>query len=118
MDLFVVALTAFSIVGVATGVASLVMRQLLLVRPARAGTLDPSSPAGMQRVSTGLLMCWVFSESIGIYGLVLFFLYRVPGLLYPFIGAAVARMLVHAPRRLPTPAASSRDLARPDVKIS
>jgi hypothetical protein len=41
----------------------------------------------------------------------------VPALLYPFIGAAVALMFVHAPRKLPTPAASSRDLARPDVKI-
>ena len=30
---------------------------------------------------------------------------------------AIALLLVHAPRTLPTPAQSSRDLARPDVKI-
>jgi hypothetical protein len=108
---------ALAVVALLEGLATLAMRHFLLLGPVRAGTLDPETPAGAGRVWTLRILCWVLSVSIGIYGLVLFFLYRQTSLLYPFLGAAAALLIIHAPRPLPTPERSSRDLARPDVKI-
>jgi len=108
---------ALTIVAFFEALATLVIRRLVLVAPARAGTLDPRSAAGAGRVFTFSLICWVLSVSIAIYGLVLFVLFRVPGLLYPFVVAAIVLLLVHAPRALPAPEGASGDLARPDLKI-
>lgn len=94
---------AFAIAALVIGMATLAIRHFLLLGPARAGTLDPRSKAGNQRVWTLSLITWVLAESIGILGLVLFLLYRVHGLFYPFLGAAIALLLIHAPRRLPAP---------------
>lgn len=101
--------------AVSVGATSVVLRQVLLVRPARNGHLDIGSAEGRARWLQVSIALWTMSESVGIAGLVLWFLYRQPGLLYPFLAGAALLLVVHAPRSASL--LSSRDLARPDVKI-
>ena len=114
----VVFVGALGFVGLLTAIATMFLRRFALIRPARIGTLDIDTKAGFARFFTISMLVWVLSESIGIYGLILFFLYRVPGPLYPFLVAAVLLLVFHAPRtdslRVKP---SSAELARRDVKI-
>lgn len=109
---------ALALVGLMTAAATVLLRRFALLRPTRAGTLDITTKAGAARFSAISMLAWVLSESIGVYGLVLFFLYRVPTLLYPFLSAAVLLLIIHAPRTGSLQVEpSSPDLARPDIKI-
>lgn len=102
-------------VAVSTAVATFVLRRLLLAAPIANRSLDPSTPAGRARIFQAHLFCWVLSESVGLYGLVLFFLYGSRPLLYGFLAGAFVLMLLHAPRQIH--AGPATDRARPDVKI-
>lgn len=97
------------------GTTSVVLRQVLLVRPARSGRLDITTAEGSARWLQVSIALWVMSESVGIAGLVLWFFYRQAGLLYPFLAGAALLLVVHAPRTASL--LSSRDLARPGVEI-
>jgi len=102
--------------GLVTGIATIVVRRLGLIRPAREGTLDVRTREGAARFFTYSMLIWVLSEAVGVYGLVLFLMHRLPILLYPFLLAAALLLIIHAPRTSslrPT----SVDLARPDIKI-
>ena len=101
--------------AVVVGPTSVVLRHALLVRPARSGQLDIGSAEGRARWLQVSVALWAMSESVGIAGLVLWILYRQPGLLYPFLAGAALLLVVHAPRSASL--LSSRDLARPDVRI-
>jgi hypothetical protein len=117
-ELQVVFVGALAFVGLLTATATIFLRRFALLRPAQTGTLNIDTQAGFARFFTISMLVWVLSESIGIYGLVLFFLYRVLGPLYSFLAVAVLLLVFHAPRtdslRLKP---SSADLARPDIKI-
>ena len=105
-------------VGLVEGIATVAIRHFALVRPIRSGSLDLESKSGAMRFFNISVTNWLLSSSIGLYGLVLFFLYGVPGLFYPFLAVAMLLLFYHAPRVASLkPAASSTDLARPDVKI-
>jgi hypothetical protein len=105
-------------IGLLTAAATLFLRRFALLQPAQSRALDISTEAGVARFFTISILVWVLSESIGVYGLVLFFLYRIPGVLYPFLGIAVLLLVFHAPRTGPLRVKrSSTELARPDVKI-
>jgi hypothetical protein len=109
---------ALAFVGLMTAAATILLRRFAILQPAQSGTLDITTEAGAARFFTISLLAWVLSESIGIYGLVLFLLYRVPALLYPFLSAAVLLLIFHAPRTGSLRSRPSRsDLARPDIKI-
>jgi hypothetical protein len=110
-------LAALGAAALATGIGTLVARNRLLLRPARRGELDVRSKAGLERFWVVSLFTWVLSESIGIYGIVLFFLFGKATHLYAFLAAAIALMIVHAPRLAPLLPASSSDLAQPTIKI-
>ena len=99
----------------AVGAASVVLRHVLLVRPARSGKLDITRPEGSARWLQISVLLWALAESVGIAGLALWFVHRDPGLLYPFLAGAALLMVVHAPRTASL--LSVRDLARPSVKI-
>ena len=101
--------------SVGVGAISVALRHVLLVRPARSGRLDISRPEGSARWLQISIALWALSESVGIAGLVLFLLYRQPGLLYPFLAGAALLLVVHAPRAASL--LSARDLAQPGVKI-
>ena len=105
-------------VGLVEGIATVAIRHFALIRPIRSGSLDLESKSGAMRFFNISVTNWLLSSSIGLYGLVLFFLYGVPGLFYPFLAVAMLLLFYHAPRVASLkPAASSTDLARPDVKI-
>jgi len=109
---------ALAFVGLMTAVATILLRRFAIVQPVRSGNMDITTTAGAARFFTISLLTWVLSESIGIYGLVSFFLYRVAALLYPFLAVAFLLMIFHAPRTGSLRAdPSSADLARPDIKI-
>ena len=64
------------------------------------------------------MILWALSESIGIFGLLLFFLFGASVLFYPFLVASAALLLIHAPRASRLGASvRPEDLARADVKI-
>jgi hypothetical protein len=107
----------FALAGVAvsTAVATFVLRRLLIAGPIANRSLDPTTPAGRARFFQAHVFCWVLSESVGIYGLVLYFLYGSRPLLYGFLAGAFVLMLLHAPRQ--PQVSASTDRARPDVKI-
>ena len=114
----IVLIAALGFVGLTEGMATLVIRQIALVRPIRFGTLDLKSAIGAERFFRISIINWALSSSIGIYGLVLFVLYGALELFYPFLVVAALLLIYHAPRMDSLkPAASSADLARPDVKI-
>jgi hypothetical protein len=109
---------ALAIVAVGTAVASIAVRRVALVGPIHRGELDPSTESGVARFFAISLVSWALSESIGLYGLVLFFLFRVSGPLYLFLAVAFVLLLYHAPRGdRPMSRSSVEDLARPGVKI-
>jgi len=107
---------ALVFVALATALATMVLRRVAITGPLASGALDPATKTGAGRVLAISVVLWALCESIGVYGLVLFFLYRELALFYPFLLVAMALMLFHAPRALASQSSAS-DLARPDVKI-
>jgi hypothetical protein len=53
----------------------------------------------IQKYATAMIITWALSESIGIYGLVLFFLGKNPMDLYLLILISAAAMLMYRPRK-------------------
>ncbi len=95
---FGILFTAMGVVAVLTSVVSLVMRRMLVVQPIRTRALDPRSPDGMQRLSQALLLTWVLSEAVALYGLVLYLVTRQVQLMVPFVMMSAFLLVVHAPR--------------------
>ncbi|MDH3519977.1 MAG: hypothetical protein OEM49_05915 [Myxococcales bacterium] len=109
---------ALTAIGVATAVGTLVARQILLVRPARRRELDLATSEGLARFFQASLIFWTCADSIGIYGLLLYFLFQKLAYLYAFLVAAAGLMLYHAPRIAALrPPDTAADLAREHVKI-
>ena len=104
------------LVAIATAVASFVLKRVLVLGPIARNAIDPNTPAGARRIQTGYLFTWVLAESIGIYGLLLYFLTHEMGSLLAFVGGSALLLLLHAPRASDIEQApGSRDLAsRPD----
>ena len=91
------------IMGVAfcIGIGSLAARQVLLVRPIRAGELIPNTDAGLARVGRISIVLWALSEAVGLYGLMLYMLSGEARHLYLFLMAATGLFFAHRPGRLP-----------------
>lgn len=62
------------VVAVTEGLAILAFFRLAAVAKIQKGDLDPRTPEGMGRLFVVLMLCWVLSESVAIYGLVLRFM--------------------------------------------
>jgi hypothetical protein len=90
---------ALGLVAAGLATLTLVIRRRWLEQPLRRGDLDLATAAGAQRFLTTCLLTWVLSESIGIYGLVLFFLTRDRRPLLSFVAAAALLLLHHRPGR-------------------
>ena len=88
---------AFGGLSLAIGVGTVVYRRIGLVGPIQSGSLDPSTPEGLQAGFQVLIILWVLSESVGIYGLVLSFLSGNPLFSVLFSAAALALLFVHRP---------------------
>lgn len=112
----VVFVGSFALLAAMCAAASFAVRHLMWIAPLERGELDLSSTSGRARFFQVSLVCWVLSESVGICGLVLFFLGSSQAVLYGFVLGAVVLLGIHAPRR-PGRGSSTLDRARPDVKI-
>ncbi|TAN37513.1 MAG: hypothetical protein EPN25_15330 [Nitrospirae bacterium] len=94
------------VVSLITLVAAGFVRKLLLSvkdksTPGAAGRASAQSdrPSALGRYSTTLIISLAMAESIGIYGLVLFFLGKNEPDLYLFILVSAAVMLVYRPKK-------------------
>jgi F0F1-type ATP synthase membrane subunit c/vacuolar-type H+-ATPase subunit K len=109
---------ALGAVAIVTVVAVLMIRRLGLVGPLARGELDPDTPEGRSRAFLVTVITWALSESVALYGVVLYLLFHDAVHLYPFLLLALGLLLLQAPRE--TTFSGGRrpsDLARPDVKI-
>ncbi|MBW2359682.1 MAG: hypothetical protein JRG84_02155 [Deltaproteobacteria bacterium] len=104
------------LVSIASAAASFVLKRILVLAPIARHAIDPCTPAGAQRIQTGYIFAWMLAESIGIYGLVLYFLTTDARTMLPFVAGSALLMLLHAPRAAAiTDSQGSHDLAgRPD----
>jgi F0F1-type ATP synthase membrane subunit c/vacuolar-type H+-ATPase subunit K len=90
-----------------TGIASFVVRALLMPlrarvsdgRPIDASVLGTApAQAALARVRIALIASWALCEATAVFGLIAGFLFRDASLYAPFGAAAIALLLVHAPR--------------------
>ncbi|MBN2107896.1 MAG: hypothetical protein JW832_10770 [Deltaproteobacteria bacterium] len=76
------------------------VRRFILSAGGRAGPAAQSSESPvLQKYATAMIIAWALSESIGIYGLVLFLLGKNATDLYLLILIAAAALLLHRPAR-------------------
>jgi len=108
----------FALVALGAAVTSFVLRNVMLTRPLARGALDPETPAGAQRVQTAFVLAWVFSETVGLFGFVLWFLGRDWNVFLAFLSAGAVLIALHAPlaSRLRAPT-TFQDLAAGRGKI-
>ena len=109
-------LTLLSLVA---GVGTFTLRESLVQRDLRRGTLDPGTPAGFARVRAGLLALWTLCLVIGLMGCALAYGAGVPRAAWPYAFAAGVLLVFHAPRsRLfaTPPAVASDARGAPDAK--
>jgi hypothetical protein len=86
-----------SLLAMTAGVGSLAVREAL-VRGAWAGALDPRTSQGASRMLRNLLGAWVLCLIVGSLGSVLAWASARPTLGWPYVLAAAALLLFHAPR--------------------
>jgi len=86
------------LVAIGTAVASFVLKRVLVLGPIARGVVDPHTPAGAQRIQLGYIITWALAESIGVYGLVLYFLTHAVSLMLPFVCGSALLLALHAPR--------------------
>jgi len=96
-----VLLLSLTLIAVATAIGTLVAREILLVRPIRRGELRVSTPEGAAKLFQLALILWALSESVGIYGIVVFFLCGEAQYANLFFLASAALLFAHRLERVP-----------------
>jgi hypothetical protein len=96
-----VLLLALMAIAALTAIGTLVARERLLVGPIRSGELSLTTPEGQTRVSTLCITLWALSESIGLYGILLYALSGEARYLYLFLMASAGLFFAHRPGRWP-----------------
>ena len=86
-----------SLFAMTAGVGSLAVRESL-VRGVWAGAVDPRTPQGGTRVLRDLLGAWVLCLIVGGLGSILAWASGRPTLGWPYLLAAAALLVFHAPR--------------------
>lgn len=94
-------LLGFIALSVLTGVGTLLAREFLVARPIRSGDLRVDSSEGMARVSQISMVLWALSESVGLYGFILYALSGESRYLYLFLMASAGLFFAHRPGRWP-----------------
>jgi len=84
-------------VSAATAVGTIVYRRRALVAPIQGGQLDPDTREGSARAFTALVLNWVLTNTISVYGLVLAIYSQEPRLGLPFGFVALGLMYFHRP---------------------
>jgi hypothetical protein len=99
-DTFAVLKSALYVLAFVTLIITQYVKKLILsakgqYRPAIQGYRHPV----IQKYTTAMIVAWALSESIGIYGLVLFLLGKNPTDLYLLLLISAAAMFMYRPRR-------------------
>ena len=87
------------------------LRNVMLSRPLARRAFDPETPEGMQRIHMAFVLVWTLSETVGLFGFVLWFLGRDWGLLAAFLIAG-AVMVFEDSRPRKSQVRGKGDLAR------
>lgn len=99
-EVFAMLRTALYALAFATLIASRFIKKMILAGKGKAG--DPTQPqpsSVMQRYTSAVLASLAMSESVGLYGLVLFLLGKDAGDLYLLLGISALAMVYHRPKR-------------------
>lgn len=87
----------FVALSVVLGIWTVIHRRRALAEPIQARKLDPTTPAGFQAAFQPYVVNLVISESVGIFGLVLFVLSGEPLYSALFSAAAIVLLCFHRP---------------------
>jgi len=87
-----------SLLALTAAVGTFALRETLVLRDIRAGSLDPGTPAGFVRMRRALFVLWVLCLAIGLFGGLLAWGAASPALAWPYTIAAAVLLLIHAPR--------------------
>ena len=103
------------LLSLVAGVGTFTLRESLVGRDLRLGTLDPRTPAGFARVRGMLLALWTLCLVIGLFGCVLAVGAASPRAGWPYTLAAGGLLVLHAPRGwlLRSPLAQPSDAGAP-----
>jgi hypothetical protein len=98
------------------GAASLALRALLVVRPVRAGELDPMREPDAQRLFALSVVGWMLADAVAVLGLLAFFLLHARTAALGFVAGGAALLLLQAPRldSLRPPPTAEELARRPD----
>lgn len=93
-----VAQLVLGLLALVAGVGTFALRETLVLRDLRSGTLDPSSASGFARIQRTLVALWSLCLVIGLFGHVLAWGAAKPIAAMPFLLAAAVLLVLHAPR--------------------
>jgi hypothetical protein len=88
-----------TLLAILAAVGTFTLRETLVGRDVRAGTLDPRTPAGYARVRLMLLALWTLCLLIGLLGVGLAYGAASARLALPYTFGAAGLLAWHAPRR-------------------
>jgi len=87
-----------ALLSLAAAVGTFSLRESWVLRDIRAGALDPRTPAGFASVRRMLLALWTLCLVIGLLGSVVAYGSALPDAAWPYVLAATALLVLHAPR--------------------
>ena len=93
-----VALLVLGLLALVAGVGTFALRESLVLRDLRSGTLDPNTASGFARIQRTFVALWSLCLVIGLFGNVLAWGAAKAIVAAPFLTAAAVLLLVHAPR--------------------
>lgn len=88
-----------ALLALVAGVGTFTLRESLALREIRSGALDPGTAAGFARVRGMLMVLWTLCLVIGLLGCVLAYGADSARAALPYILAAAALLVFHAPLR-------------------
>ena len=94
-----VALLVLGLLALVAGVGTFALRESLVLRDLRSGTLDPNTASGFARIQRTLVALWSLCLVIGLFGDVLAWGAAKSIVAAPFLIGAAVLLVVHAPRR-------------------
>ena len=94
-----VALLVLGLLALVAGVGTFALRESLVLRDLRSGTLDPNTGSGFARIQRTLVALWLLCLVIALFGDVLAWGAAKPIVAAPFLIGAAVLLVVHAPRR-------------------
>jgi hypothetical protein len=87
-----------ALLSMAAAVGSFSLRESLVLRELRRGTLDPTSPIGFVIVRRALVVLWALCEVIALLGLGVALGSGRPPLAWLYTALAAVLLVIHAPR--------------------